>query len=229
MLFGGLDFFDIMVRLIVLLTAMPVHECAHGWVAYKLGDTTAERQGRLTLNPFHHIDPLGALSMLLVGFGWAKPVPVNPYYFRSNPRRGMALTALAGPGSNLLMALILCLACKLALVGAMAGAAEEVLAVLAQILLVMAQINITLAVFNLLPIEPLDGGQALGCALRQGMGPRAAGQVGFWLALAALVPMTAGALVLFWRQGNFTLLILCLGLGWRLTAMPAVKGKGKSE
>lgn len=157
MLFGGLDFFDIMVRLIVLLTAMPVHECAHGWVAHKLGDTTAERQGRLTLNPFHHIDPLGALSMLLVGFGWAKPVPVNPYYFRGNPRRGMALTALAGPASNLVMAVILCLACKLTLVGAMAGLASSVMAILTQILLVMAQINITLAVFNLLPIYPLDG------------------------------------------------------------------------
>ncbi|HIZ54622.1 MAG TPA: site-2 protease family protein, partial [Firmicutes bacterium] len=90
-------------RAIVLLLALPVHECAHGWVAYKLGDPTAKNEGRLTLNPFKHLDLFGSLMILLVGIGYAKPVPINPYYFK-NRKYGMALTALAGPMSNLIMA-----------------------------------------------------------------------------------------------------------------------------
>ena len=97
MLFN-LDPTTILIRALVLFTAMPIHECAHGWVADKLGDHTARSQGRLTLNPFHHLDPFGSVLLLLAGFGWAKPVPVNPYYFtKVKKKTGVALTALAGP------------------------------------------------------------------------------------------------------------------------------------
>ena len=92
-------------RLLIIFFVLPVHECAHGWAAERLGDHTAREQGRLTLNPMAHLDPFGALFLVLFGFGWAKPVPVNPFYFK-NRKSGMALTALAGPLSNLLMALI---------------------------------------------------------------------------------------------------------------------------
>ena len=93
-----LDPITILIRALVLVTAMPVHECAHGLVADKLGDHTARSAGRLTLNPFHHLDLTGSLLLLLAGFGWAKPVPVNPYYFTKirNRKAGIALTALAG-------------------------------------------------------------------------------------------------------------------------------------
>ena len=88
-----------------ILIALTLHELSHGYVAYKLGDTTAKSQGRLSLNPLKHLDPIGALFLLIVGFGWAKPVPVNPYAFK-NKEKGMALVAIAGPASNLLMALM---------------------------------------------------------------------------------------------------------------------------
>ena len=89
----------IMIRALVLFTAMPVHECAHGWMADKLGDRTARSSGRLTLNPFAHLDLFGSILLLLVGVGWAKPVPVNPYYFdKVSQKAGIAITALAGPG-----------------------------------------------------------------------------------------------------------------------------------
>lgn len=148
----------LIIRAFVLLTAMPIHECAHGWVANWLGDDTAENEGRLTLNPFAHLDLMGSILILFAGFGWAKPVPVNPLNFRRNGitmRGGMALTAIAGPLSNLIMGLIFFFACKMVLVH------TELPIMVAQALLMVTQINIGLAVFNLLPIYPMDGSRIL--------------------------------------------------------------------
>ncbi|MEG2193145.1 MAG: site-2 protease family protein, partial [Oscillospiraceae bacterium] len=97
------DFFDIIVRAIVLLTTIPVHEAAHAYVADRLGDPTARYQGRLTLNPMAHFDLIGSMAMIFTGIGWAKPVPINPRNF-DEPKKGMAISAAAGPISNLLLA-----------------------------------------------------------------------------------------------------------------------------
>jgi len=148
------DMYDLVIRAFVLFTAMPIHEFAHGWVANKLGDPTARYQGRLTLNPFAHLELTGVLMMLLVGFGWAKPVPVNPYNFKRNRKGSMALTALAGPMSNLLMALAAMLVCK---ISAVALGSFTVMSVA----FLVCQINITLMVFNLIPVYPLDGSRIL--------------------------------------------------------------------
>ena len=137
----------------VVFCTMPVHECAHAFVANKLGDGTARLSGRMTLNPMKHIDPIGALMIILVGFGYAKPVPVNPRNFK-NPKTGMALTALAGPVSNLLMAAILIL---LKNIVGLLPAANVLATALYLFFTYAAIINIGLAVFNLIPIPPLDG------------------------------------------------------------------------
>jgi Zn-dependent protease len=158
--------YEIAVWLIPLVIAIVFHEVAHGLVARKLGDPTAEAKGRLSLNPIRHIDPIGTvvLPMLLAishapVFGWAKPVPVNWRRLR-NPRRDMVLVALAGPGMNLLLALVgtAILAATLAMSGgARTGAAAFVTANAFNFLL----INIFLAVFNLLPVPPFDGGHVV--------------------------------------------------------------------
>ncbi len=145
----------ILIRALVLFTAMPVHECAHGWVADKLGDHTARLSGRLTLNPFHHLDPIGSIMLVLAGFGWAKPVPVNSSYFTKVSRRaGIALTALAGPVSNILLATVALLIAKLFVLTGVGG-------ILVTIFVVMCQINLGLAVFNLIPVHPLDGSRII--------------------------------------------------------------------
>jgi len=158
--------YDIAVWLVPLVIAIVFHEVAHGLVARKLGDPTAFRKGRLTLNPIKHVDPFGTviLPMLLAishapVFGWAKPVPVN-YRRLRNPRRDMILVAIAGPGMNMLLALVgtAILAATVMLSG---GAQDGVSAVVAANALNFVLINIFLAVFNLLPVPPFDGGHVV--------------------------------------------------------------------
>jgi len=150
--------------LIILFVILPLHELAHGWVAYKFGDRTAKNAGRLTFNPLVSIDPLGALMILLVGFGWARPVPVNLNNFR-HPRVGMAVTAAAGPFSNFLAALI----GAFIYVGVNVGIGSSTVAnhFAMQMLSAFIIINISLAVFNLLPIPPLDGSKIVASFLPQ--------------------------------------------------------------
>lgn len=164
-MFGNFDFtqfiFSVFIRFIVVLTALPIHEFAHGWMANKLGDSTARMQGRLNLNPFAHFDLIGTTCLLLTGFGWAKPVPVNPFYFK-NRKRDMALTALAGPVSNLLLATGVMLVYKILAYFVPGVATSMIFSVLLQALGLMITLNLGLAVFNLLPVPPLDGSKVLG-------------------------------------------------------------------
>lgn len=190
---------ELLSGLIVLMLILPFHEFAHAWTANKLGDTTAEEQGRLTINPMAHIDILGGICLVLCGFGWAKPVPVNPYRFKPmrteyvttksgkqklkktgiSMRAGMAITAAAGPISNVIAAFVTIILFRIAevflfkdvnatfmwLIDSGLIPSDEMLQKYFYILYVLyfiAIININLAVFNLIPIPPLDGSKILG-------------------------------------------------------------------
>jgi len=139
------------------LICLTIHELAHGYTAYKLGDTTAKDMGRLTLNPIKHIDPIGLLMILVLRFGWAKPVPVDMRNFK-NPKLGMAVTALAGPLSNLLLAIVFFLLFGLFSTVLTGSAVGEIIA---RIVFNTIFLSIVLAVFNMLPIPPLDGSKVL--------------------------------------------------------------------
>ncbi|MCD8342642.1 MAG: site-2 protease family protein [Clostridiales bacterium] len=155
--------FDVTVLLVYLLRAaiallcIVPHELAHGYTALRLGDHTAQQQGRLTLNPLSHIDPLGLLLMIFAGFGWAKPVPVNMRNFR-RPKQGMAITALAGPACNLLIALA---ALGLASVVYHFFLTSQAAVYVMLLLMYIAVMSTGLGMFNLIPIPPLDGSKIL--------------------------------------------------------------------
>lgn len=157
-------FISLALSLPIILFSLTIHECAHGWMAMKLGDRTAYNLGRLTLNPIKHIDPIGFVCMLVFGYGWAKPVPIMSRNFK-NPRKGMAFSAIAGPISNLLLGLIFvildCLAVFVFNFAFAGGFQSERAFIIAQLVVIFfsmgARLNVYLAVFNLLPVPPFDG------------------------------------------------------------------------
>ena len=155
-----------------LLLALTFHEFSHGYVANQLGDPTARLAGRLTMNPIKHLDPIGTLAFFFVKFGWAKPVPVNPSYFR-DPRKGMLWVALAGPMSNLFLAIISAILVKILIVVITpvrhSPVATSVLLPFLYMTVKSVWINLVLSIFNLLPVPPLDGGRILGGLLPEDM------------------------------------------------------------
>ena len=160
-----MDWFQLFLLLIgavACLFCITFHELAHGFAAYQLGDPTAKLNGRLTLNPLSHVDWIGLFLLLAVGVGWAKPVPVDPRYFRK-PKQGMALTALAGPVSNFVLAVLAMLISKVIYLYAPYSAAMDV--VFSFCLYTLAPLSIGLGLFNLIPIPPLDGSKVLAAFL----------------------------------------------------------------
>ena len=151
---------DLIILIAAVLVCLMVHEVSHGLAAYFLGDPTAKTQRRLSFNPLRHIDPFGALMMLLVGFGWAKPVPVDMRYFKK-PKLGMAVTALAGPVSNFLLAYVALLFCYIIL-GLSGAFVSDFVSYVIVFLVKISNLSIGLGVFNLIPFPPLDGSKVLG-------------------------------------------------------------------
>ena len=151
---------DIIAKLLVITIAFTIHEFAHAFVALQLGDRTAKYQGRLTLDPRRHLDVFGTLALMAFGFGWAKPVPVNPNALRSGPKVGMAIVALAGPVSNLILAGIGAFLYNLIASGSV-GPPAFPLSFVMQVIYQFIFINVLLFFFNLLPIAPLDGFKVL--------------------------------------------------------------------
>lgn len=154
---------SLMARVFVVFCVMPIHEYAHALVATKLGDETARLSGRLTLNPLAHLDLLGSIMIFLVGFGYAKPVPVNPRNFK-DPKVGMGITAAAGPISNIIMAIAFMLL-RNGAAAAYVSTGSTVASVSSMFFFYAAYVNVTLGVFNLVPVPPLDGSRILGLFL----------------------------------------------------------------
>lgn len=207
----GLDIYTIIARVLVLLIAFTVHELAHAVTADYLGDPTPRRMGRITLNPLKHLDPFGTIMLIISGFGWAKPVMVNPMNMRGNPRTSMAIVALAGPLSNFVMAVIAGLIFRIGLVDVNAvfsgsGSGLSVESVLLQFLL----INLALLFFNLIPIPPLDGSKILYAILPEDLvyKLRPLDQFGFLIPFAVVFFMPQVLDVLVWQPVQTTVQLL---------------------
>lgn len=162
----GYNLMSILINIPITLIALTGHEFAHGWVSSKLGDPTPERDGRLTLNPLAHLDIVGTILMILTGFGWAKPVMVDPRYYK-NQKRGMALTAAAGPLANLIMAFLAMLiyAVVLVIYTKLGMENSQSCAIIGTLAYALAVRNLCFMVFNIIPIPPLDGSKVLGMFL----------------------------------------------------------------
>ena len=191
----GLDAPTLISRVLTLLIAFTIHELAHAVTALQLGDDTAQRMGRVSLNPLVHLDPIGSLLLIFAGFGWAKPVPVNPYNLRNGPHIGMAMVAAAGPISNLLMALIGAIPFRLGLLPLFGGSTSRILPTPSGFLLEFVSLNLVLMLFNLIPVAPLDGSKILrGFAPREWDGALAALEQWGPFLLLALVFLGSGIL-----------------------------------
>jgi Zn-dependent protease len=156
----GLTLPTLISRITTLVIALTIHEFAHAWVANELGDDTPRRNGRLTLNPLAHLDVMGSLMLVIAGFGWAKPVPIDPYAVRRRTPAGVMLVSVAGPTSNLLLAIAASIPLRMGLVqssGSIAGILPSASVFLQEFIL----INILLLLFNLIPLFPLDGEKVL--------------------------------------------------------------------
>ena len=160
----GLELEILVILIPVLIFSLCIHEFSHGYIAYLLGDNTAAYEGRLTLNPLSHLDPMGSLMLLLVGFGYAKPVPVNPSNFK-DPRLDMMKVAFAGPASNLILCLAGCLTMRI--IGIENLTEYRDFNSLGLSLYYFSSINMLLAVFNMIPVYPLDGGQIFGAIISE--------------------------------------------------------------
>ncbi|MBE7015346.1 MAG: site-2 protease family protein [Ruminococcaceae bacterium] len=160
-----LNLTNILIGVPITLIALTGHELAHAWVSTKLGDPTPRREGRLTLNPLAHLDLVGTILMIFTGFGWAKPVGVNPMYYKDR-KKGMALTAIAGPCANFIMAFLgVLIGTALIILGSVLGWSQGVLSLINFIFYLFAFRNLCFMVFNLIPIPPLDGSKVLGIFL----------------------------------------------------------------
>jgi Zn-dependent protease len=198
---------DRAIAFIPVLLSLTVHEWAHAWTAFKLGDDTAKMLGRMSLNPIDHIDPVGTLLLPLLGvpFGWAKPVPVNPVRFRTSISMpiGMMITAAAGPISNLLLATLGCLMLfgltRFGTALHSMGLDTQISAALSQFLHLFVLINILLACFNLLPIPPLDGSRVADALMPDTMRP-------LWSQFTAMGPVFLAAVILLPALLGFSLL-----------------------
>ena len=164
MIFSNIDPQVIVLLIPALVFSLSFHEFSHAWMAYRLGDSTAARMGRLPLNPMSLLDPIGSLALIFMGFGWAKPVPVDTRYLK-NPRKDMVKVAAAGPISNIILAIIGALVLRLLFGTDLLSNSVKTF------FIIFMQINITLAVFNLLPVSPLDGSQILAPFIEKQFGP----------------------------------------------------------
>lgn len=163
---GAEGILDLLITALCVFLSLTVHEFCHGYMAYLRGDNTAQRTGRLSLNPIHHIDPIGALCLFLFGFGWAKPVMVNPVNFkRKTIKLDMVLTSLAGPFSNFLLAFISVFFMMLIAVLGDGYITNKWIYLVYQILQTLTFMNMGLGLFNLIPIPPLDGSKVLSAVL----------------------------------------------------------------
>ncbi len=160
---GMTGILSLLISVFCVLLSISIHEFAHGYMAYKLGDDTARVMGRLSVNPLHHLDPIGALCLLFFHFGWAKPVPVNPSKFtKVKIKTGMVLTAIAGPLANFILGFIAMILLRVVILYMADFAVAELLFIILYTLIIM---NVGLGLFNLIPIPPLDGSKVLNALL----------------------------------------------------------------
>lgn len=207
---GWFGIADLLLTALCVFFSLSIHEFAHGYAAYKMGDNTAKYMGRLNINPMSHLDPIGAICLFLFGFGWARPVPVNPRNFKTGKyKSGMVLTSLAGPLSNLIVSFISLLILRIVerFYGFQGSVSAAIYNVVATLLVTLISMNISLAVFNLLPIPPLDGSKILSAILpaRLYFKLMQFEQYGF-IILIILINLPIFSRILYWLRSVFLII-----------------------